>query len=50
MIESLRNCSSGRELIDRGFERDVELAAELNVSETVPVLKKDAFVGQRQTV
>ncbi len=43
LAERLQACSSGRELIDRGFERDVELASELNVSETVPVLLGDTY-------
>lgn len=44
---SLLNCASGRELVDRGFEHDVELASELNVSRTVPILKDAAFVAHR---
>lgn len=45
LAERLRDCSSGRELIERGFAADVELAAQLNVSQVVPVLEDDAFVG-----
>ncbi len=33
--QSLRACSSGKELIERGFAEDVELAAEFNVSNSV---------------
>lgn len=33
---ALNQCSSGKELIARGFARDVELAAEWNVSDTAP--------------
>ena len=40
----LKSCASGRELIDRGFEKDVEMAAQVNVSETVPVLVERAYV------
>lgn len=40
----LRACASGRELIERGFERDVALASELDGSTTVPLLHKHAFV------
>jgi 2-phosphosulfolactate phosphatase len=36
----LHQCSSGKELIAKGFSRDVELAAQLNVSQSVPVLTK----------
>ena len=41
---SLRKSSSGKELMERGFERDVELAAQLNVSRNVPRLVNRAFV------
>ncbi|QHT59676.1 phosphosulfolactate phosphohydrolase [Paenibacillus lycopersici] len=36
-------CSSGRELIEKGFAQDVALAGELNVSGTVPVFQHGAF-------
>ena len=42
--DRLMHCSSGRELVERGFVRDVEIAAELDVSEVVPMLAGDAFV------
>ncbi len=35
--------SSGRELVGGGFTRDIELAAEYSVSDSVPVLEKDHF-------
>jgi 2-phosphosulfolactate phosphatase len=41
----LAQCESGRELVDAGFPQDVELAAMLNVSGTVPVLRDGAFTG-----
>lgn len=41
--ESLAHCASGRELIARGFESDVVLAAELNVSRAVPLLQRGAY-------
>lgn len=37
------SCSSGRELLARGFERDVELASEVDVSSAVPGLVEDAY-------
>jgi 2-phosphosulfolactate phosphatase len=40
----LNQCTSGRELVERGFSRDVDLAAQLDVSDSVPVLINDAFV------
>lgn len=39
----LRQCGSGQELIDRGFGQDVELAAELNISDSVPMLVNGAY-------
>lgn len=35
----LKQCSSGKELIGKGFESDVDLAAELDVSQGVPILR-----------
>ena len=42
----LCDCASGRELIERGFSADVDLAAKLDISQCVPVLKDHAFVAQ----
>ncbi|MDL5155499.1 2-phosphosulfolactate phosphatase [Actinomycetospora termitidis] len=39
----LRACISGRELIDDGFADDVEVAAELDASDVVPVLVGGEF-------
>lgn len=44
LVDEISLCSSGRELIERGFQRDVELACGLDISRIVPVLKDDAFV------
>ena len=41
---TLLRCGSGRELVERGFRCDVELAAEFGVSAAVPVLAGDRFV------
>lgn len=40
---ALRDSVSGRELIDRGYPGDVDLAAQLNVSQTVPALQGDCL-------
>ncbi len=43
--EEIKKCSSGKELIEMGFEKDVELAGHLNISNNVPVLKDMTYVG-----
>jgi len=42
----LRRCGSGRELVERGFAEDVELAAGHDVSSNVPILLDRAFRGR----
>ncbi|MEO8289137.1 MAG: 2-phosphosulfolactate phosphatase [Chloroflexota bacterium] len=39
----LQECSSGRKLIERGFSKDVEIAAQLNVSKIAPKLIEGAY-------
>jgi 2-phosphosulfolactate phosphatase len=39
----LRACASGRELVDAGFGPDVDVAATIDVSEVVPVLRGGVF-------
>ena len=41
---ALRQCSSGKELLEWGFAPDVMLAAQLNVSTCAPVLVNDAYM------
>lgn len=43
--DQLLACASGRELIQKGFARDVEIAAEHDVSQAVPMLRERAFRG-----
>jgi 2-phosphosulfolactate phosphatase len=45
LLDALRECSSGRELIEWGFADDVALAAEVDASTNVPVLRGRAFEG-----
>jgi 2-phosphosulfolactate phosphatase len=45
-LESLvKQCGSGRELIEQGFEQDVDLALQLNASNCVPELTKGAYIN-----
>ncbi len=43
---SLKQCGSSKELIGKGFERDVDLAAECDASDCVPTLINRAYVNQ----
>jgi 2-phosphosulfolactate phosphatase len=43
LLAVLEQCSSGRELIERGFDEDVRLASMLNCSEVAPVLVDGAY-------
>jgi 2-phosphosulfolactate phosphatase len=45
LAQALRETASGKELIERDFGPDVDLAAQLNVSESVPRLVNRAFVA-----
>jgi 2-phosphosulfolactate phosphatase len=42
----LKQCGSGRELIGRGFEQDVEIASELDVSGCAPTLVDNAYINR----
>lgn len=45
LLHVLMECVSGRELIEKGFTRDVELAADLDASTTAPRLIAGAFAA-----
>lgn len=45
LLQTLLECSSGRELRERRFPQDVELAAALNVSQAAPRLVDGAYRG-----
>jgi 2-phosphosulfolactate phosphatase len=43
LLATLRDCSSGKQLVERGYDEDVELAAKLNDSQSVPILTDGAY-------
>jgi len=46
LTEGLLKCSSGKELIERGFKNDVILAGEFNCSRSVPKLKNGEYTNE----
>ena len=46
IVDRLRGCASGRELIEAGWIDDVDAAAQAHVSDLVPVLRGDRFVDR----
>jgi len=42
-LATLRKCSSGKELMERGYAEDVELAAQVDVSDCAPLLVDGAY-------
>ncbi|HLO87078.1 MAG TPA: 2-phosphosulfolactate phosphatase [Nostocaceae cyanobacterium] len=44
LLSHLQKCSSGKELIAKGYESDIELAAAYNVSACVPIFTQNAYV------
>lgn len=45
LTKTIRDCVSGVELIKRGYERDVALASELDVSCSVPILSNKSYIN-----
>ena len=45
LASTLLSCSSGKELLGRGFKRDVELAARFNCSAAVPELQNEVYIN-----
>jgi 2-phosphosulfolactate phosphatase len=43
LADALHGCAGGRELADAGFAEDVDVAADLDVSEVVPLLGRHGF-------
>jgi 2-phosphosulfolactate phosphatase len=46
LTEGLLKCSSGKELIERGFQNDVILAGEFNCGRSVPILKNGEYINE----
>lgn len=46
LVSVLSQCSSGKELIAKGFATDVELSAVVNISRCVPLFTQNAYVKQ----
>ena len=47
--EYLMDCASGRELAALGYAQDVQIASELNASDTVPVFRSAAYTSDRNS-
>jgi 2-phosphosulfolactate phosphatase len=45
LLAALMSCGSGRELKEKGYETDIELAAQLDASEVIPRLAGKAFIN-----
>ncbi|MHC5724097.1 MAG: 2-phosphosulfolactate phosphatase [Nostoc sp.] len=50
LLGYLKKCSSGKELIEKGFESDVELSSGYNISDCVPLFTDNAYVNYRYNV
>ncbi|MBD2195878.1 MULTISPECIES: 2-phosphosulfolactate phosphatase [Calothrix] len=46
LLGYLKKSSSGKELIAKGYELDVELAAAFNISNCVPLLTENAYINR----
>ncbi|HEY9801404.1 MAG TPA: 2-phosphosulfolactate phosphatase [Leptolyngbyaceae cyanobacterium] len=46
LLGYLQRCSSGKELIAKGYESDVEIAAAYNISDCIPVFTDNAYINR----
>ena len=44
----MKQCGSSQELIERGFEQDVDLASEIDISDCVPTLVNGAYAHHKR--
>jgi len=47
LLGMLRGCQWGREIIRKGFGTDLEICAHVDLTDIVPVMRKDRLVGKR---
>jgi 2-phosphosulfolactate phosphatase len=47
LCDTVRSCSSGKELIEKGYAEDVECASQLDVSQSVPQLLGNAYINKK---
>ena len=43
LVDAVAGCASGRELVDKGFAEDVDVATRLDSATVVPLLRDGAF-------
>jgi 2-phosphosulfolactate phosphatase len=43
-LEEIKNCSSGKELIEKGFEKNIDLAVALDASDSIPLLTGKCYI------
>ena len=47
LLGMLRGCEWGRHIIHKGFETDLEICAQVDLTDIVPVMHKDCLVAER---
>jgi 2-phosphosulfolactate phosphatase len=47
LLDEVRKCSSGKELIERDFEKDIDLACEFNISNNTPILINKGYQAKQ---
>lgn len=47
LLGTLRDCAWGREMMRKGFEADLEICAQVDLTDIVPVMRKDRLVAER---
>lgn len=47
LLTEVKACNSGKELIEMGFETDIDLACQVNCSNNIPLLQNGYYIGKR---